>query len=75
METVSCYLCGNDKINNIIISQHIVNSDETFDIHECSCTFKFLNPRPTIEASFRAGLSELSEFEGCHVEKKNELKK
>ena len=47
MEKISCYLCGSAIHSDIIIEWKDKNSENQFNLINCKCNFKFLNPRPT----------------------------
>ena len=40
MEKISCFICGENEKNSTILSK------DTFNVVECACGFKFINPRP-----------------------------
>jgi len=46
MEKINCYLCGS-SVNQEILTRWKNDNGDQFNIVNCECNFKFLNPRPT----------------------------
>ena len=47
MEKINCPICKRSNQNTILISRKDDISEKIFNIVQCDCGFKFLNPRPT----------------------------
>ena len=46
MEKINCPICKENNQNTILISKKDDISERVFNIVQCACGFKFLNPRP-----------------------------
>ena len=47
MEKINCFLCGSDIHIDIVVKWKDEDSGDEFNIVNCHCGFKFLNPRPS----------------------------